>query len=156
MFPVLLGLSFLNCWTTFQWTKEHFMNRDRWYIDSYCKYIADSLKVALRIIIINYYCYYLSIGHLAWAYRTSFLVPNSKCQKQLSLNQPYKPLRSFRRRRLRFTSSIKCPIRQFHVAVVQKRQRNVQKECDARAKLLFCPLNLLLFWRSRCHLVVGS
>ena len=31
----------------------------------------------------------------------------------------------------------------FHVAVVQKRQRNVQKKSDAYAKLLFCSLNLL-------------
>ena len=29
----------------------------------------------------------------------------------------------------------------FHVVVVQKQQRNVQKKCDARAKLLFCLLN---------------
>ena len=28
--------------------------------------------------------------------------------------------------------------RHFHVVVVQKRERNVQKKCDARAKLLFC------------------
>ena len=29
-------------------------------------------------------------------------------------------------------------IRKFHVAVVQRRLRNVEKERDARAKLLFC------------------
>jgi len=29
-------------------------------------------------------------------------------------------------------------IRKFHVAVVQRRLRNVQKKLDARAKLLFC------------------
>ena len=32
---------------------------------------------------------------------------------------------------------------QFHVVVVHKRQRNVQIKCDARAKLLFCLINLL-------------
>ena len=37
-----------------------------------------------------------------------------------------------------FTSSIKHEIRHFHVVFVQKRKRNVQKKCDARAKLLFC------------------
>ena len=38
-----------------------------------------------------------------------------------------------------FTFSIKHEIRHFHVVVVQKRERNVQKsERDARAKLLFC------------------
>ena len=35
-------------------------------------------------------------------------------------------------------SSTKREIRQFHVVVVQRRQRNVQKKHDARAKLLFC------------------
>ena len=38
-----------------------------------------------------------------------------------------------------FTFSIKHEIRHFHVVVVQKRERNVQKSVrDARAKLLFC------------------
>ena len=38
-----------------------------------------------------------------------------------------------------FTYSVKraCEIRKFHVAVVQRRLRNVEKERDARAKLLF-------------------
>ena len=35
-------------------------------------------------------------------------------------------------------SSTKREIRKFHVVVVQRRQRNVQKKRDARAKLLFC------------------
>ena len=34
---------------------------------------------------------------------------------------------------------------QFCVVVVHKRQRNVQIKCDARAKLLFCFINLLSF-----------
>ena len=65
-----------------------------------------------------------------------------------------------------FTSSIKLKIKQFHIVVVRKLQRNVQKKYATRAKLLFCLLNLLLlllllfvcvvFWRSRCPCVVGS
>ena len=41
----------------------------------------------------------------------------------------------------------------FRVVVVQWRQRNVQikKKRDAREKLLFWLLNLLLFWRPRCR-----
>ena len=42
-------------------------------------------------------------------------------------------------------SSIKREIRNFPVVVVQWRQRNVQKKRDARAELLFCLFNLLLF-----------
>jgi len=49
-----------------------------------------------------------------------------------------------------FMSSTKLAIRHFHVVVVQGRWRNVQK-CDAHAKLLFCVINLLLFWRTRCR-----
>ena len=37
-----------------------------------------------------------------------------------------------------FPSATKREIRHFHVVVVQRRQRNVQKKRDARAKLLFC------------------
>ena len=48
-----------------------------------------------------------------------------------------------------FTSSIKCGIRHFQVVVLQVPQRNVQKlKREALAKLLFCLINLLLFWRS--------
>ena len=42
-----------------------------------------------------------------------------------------------------FPSSTKREFRHFHVVVGQRRQRNVQKKRDARAKLLFC--------RSRCR-----
>ena len=35
-------------------------------------------------------------------------------------------------------------IRHFHVLVVKKRQRNVQKNCDTRTKLLSCLWNLSL------------
>ena len=50
-----------------------------------------------------------------------------------------------------FPSSTKREFRHFHVVVGQRRQRNVQKKRDARAKLLFCQSNLLLFCRSRCR-----
>ena len=47
-------------------------------------------------------------------------------------------------RRCLFTFSIKHEIRYFHVVVVQKRERNVQKSVrDARAKLLFCLLPIV-------------
>ena len=59
--------------------------------------------------------------------------------------------REIKFRRCLFTSSIKREIRHVHVVVVQKRERNVQKKCDARAKLLFCLLNLLFFLPSRCR-----
>ena len=45
-----------------------------------------------------------------------------------------------------FTSSIKREIRHFHVEVVQCTEKR-----DARAKLLFCLLSLLFFYRSRCR-----
>ena len=46
-------------------------------------------------------------------------------------------------RRCLFTFSTKREFRNFHVVVVQKRQGNVLKRYDARAKLLFCRLKLL-------------
>ena len=39
----------------------------------------------------------------------------------------------------------KSEIKQFHVAVVQRLQRNVQKRRDARAKLLFCQSKSIAF-----------
>ena len=56
-----------------------------------------------------------------------------------------------------FTSPLKLEIRKFHVVVARWRQRNVRKRRDARAKLLFCLSNLLLFCRSRCrHRCISS
>ena len=46
---------------------------------------------------------------------------------------------------LPFPFSSKLKNWSFHAVVVQERQRNVQKKRDARADLLFCSLNLLLF-----------
>ena len=66
------------------------------------------------------------------------------CETHSSLERERKILRRL------FTSSIKREIRHFQVVVVQVPQRNVQKlKREARAKLLFCLINLLLFWRSR-------
>jgi len=43
------------------------------------------------------------------------------------------------------TFSIKREIRKFHVVVVQRQERNVQKKRDARAKLLFCQSKPIAF-----------
>ena len=48
-------------------------------------------------------------------------------------------------------SLIKREIRLFSVAVVQWRQRNVQKSVMHVQSCCFCLFNLLLFWRSRCR-----
>ena len=65
-----------------------------------------------------------------------------KCRRtllKLNFKGPYPSSeREIKFRRCLFMSSIKHEIRHFHVAVVQKQERNVQKKCDARAKLLFC------------------
>ena len=50
---------------------------------------------------------------------------------------------------LLFPSSTKREIRQFHVVVVQRRQRNVQKNVMHVQNCCFACLNLLLFCRSR-------
>ena len=51
-----------------------------------------------------------------------------------------------------FTSSTKRKIRQFHVAVVQRRQRNVQKSVMQVQSCCFANLNLrVLVCRSRCR-----
>ena len=47
---------------------------------------------------------------------------------------------------LQFLFSSKLKIWSFHVPVVQRRQRNLQKSV-----MFSCFLNLLLFWRSRCR-----
>ena len=48
-------------------------------------------------------------------------------------------------------SFIKREIRHFRVAVVQWRQRNVQRSVMHVQSCCFCLFNLLLFWRSRCR-----
>ena len=69
---------------------------------------------------------------------------------ELNSQRLYRRLRKEKEsRRGMSTSSTKREIRHFHVVVVQWRQRNVQKRRDARAELLFCQPNLLLFCRSR-------
>ena len=61
--------------------------------------------------------------------------------------EPHSSLERERKILLRlFTSSIKCEIWHFQVVVVQVPQRNVQHlKREARAKLLFCLINLLFF-----------
>ena len=61
--------------------------------------------------------------------------------------EPHSSLERERKILLRlFTSSIKREIWHFQVVVVQVPQRNVQNlKREARAKLLFCLINLLLF-----------
>ena len=48
------------------------------------------------------------------------------------------------------TSSIKRQIGRFYVVVVQWTSKKCTKRRDARAELLFWPLNLLFFWTCRC------
>ena len=48
-------------------------------------------------------------------------------------------------------SSTKREIRQFHVVVVQRRKRNVQRSVMHVQSCCFACLNLLLFCRSRCR-----
>ena len=50
-----------------------------------------------------------------------------------------------------FPSSTKREIRHFHVVVVQRRQRNVQKKVMHVQSCCFANLNLSLFCRSRCR-----
>ena len=58
---------------------------------------------------------------------------------------------------LLFPSSTKREIRQFHVIVVQRRQKNVQKSVAQLQSCCFACLNLSLFchsrYRCRCHCV---
>ena len=79
-----------------------------------------------------------------------------KCRRTLlELNSlgPYPSTeREIKFRRSLLTSSIKLEIRHCYVVVVQKRAKKCTKKREARAKLLFCFWNLLLFLRSRCRL----
>ena len=50
-----------------------------------------------------------------------------------------------------FPSSTKREIRQFHVVVVQRRQRNARKSVMHVQSCCFAYLNLLVFYRSRCR-----
>ena len=55
-----------------------------------------------------------------------------------------------------FTSSLKCKIMQFHVEIVQKRQRNIQKSvmpvqsCRFPSKPIVVVVVVVVFLRSRC------
>ena len=71
-----------------------------------------------------------------------FLELNSKGLYQSSVKE---------KRIVALCSSTKREVRQFHVEVLQRRQRYVQRNRDERAKFLFCLLNVLLFCRSCCR-----
>ena len=78
---------------------------------------------------------------------------------QINANSPgvefLRALFNFRKRKkvhcCLVTSSITREIRHFHIVVVHRKARKCTKKCDASAKLLFCLLNLLIFWRSGCR-----
>ena len=75
-----------------------------------------------------------------------------KCRR-LSWSGIPRPISKFTKkeikfRRCLFTFPIKCEIMHFYSVVVQNKKYT--NKCDARAKLLFCLLNLLFFPRSRC------
>ena len=87
------------------------------------------------------------------AYSNSFSSSNvGKCFWSWIL----KTVSKFRKRKGRslslvFTSSTKREIRHFHVVVVQRRRRNVQKKHDSWATLSFNQSEPIAFSRSRCR-----
>ena len=78
-----------------------------------------------------------------------------KCRQTLLGFNPWELHPSLKRaekfRRALFTSSVKREIRHFHLAVVQWRQRKVQKSVLHVQSCCFAFRNLLLLWRSRCR-----
>ena len=89
-------------------------------------------------------------------WRLFHLVPLVKCSR-LFLELNSKGLyRSWGKEKecrcLEFTSSTKRELRQFHVVVVQQRQRNVHY---ARAELLFCQSNRIVFFAVRVAVAVA-
>ena len=76
-----------------------------------------------------------------------------KCRRtllKLNFKGPYPSSeREIKFRRCLFMSSIKHEIRHFHVVVVQKRERNVQKMCDAR--VICC-----VVYKTYCFLTFSS
>ena len=84
-----------------------------------------------KLFCVYFKCRWISLKLISWG-------PHSSLERERKI-----------RRRL-FTSSIKREIGHFQVVVVQVPERNIQKlKREARTKLLFCLINLLLFWRSR-------
>ena len=70
---------------------------------------------------------------------------------ELNSKRLYQSSGKKRSRCLVFTSSTKCEIWHFHVVVVQRRKRNVEKSVTQVQSCCFANLTLLLFCRSRCH-----
>ena len=90
---------------------------------------------------------------LSWLFQLTYFV---KCKRTLLELNSYQPHPSSERKRkfchCLFTSTSKREIRYFHVVVVLTvTVKKCTKKRDARAKLLFCLVKLLLFWRSRCR-----
>ena len=71
--------------------------------------------------------------------KRNFKGPNSSSEREIKF------------RRWLFTSSIKREIRHFHVVVVQKRERNVQKSVMHLRSCCFANQTNCFFWRSRCR-----
>ena len=73
----------------------------------------------------------------------AFIPVRSKCQMGTALGLERERERKIRRRL--FTSRIKREISHFHVYSRVVTAKKCTKKCDARVKLLFCFINLLLF-----------
>ena len=84
--------------------------------------------------------------------RLIHLVQCVECFNHFSRVESLKTVSKCRKRKqsrcLVFKSSTKHEIRHFHVKVVQRRQRNVQKSMMHVQSCCFVNLNLLIFWRS--------
>ena len=93
-----------------------------WYIRKFkIQQDDDNEKLAFKANLGPYYSYPLTLSNvseLSWSW-----IPYPSSGRQIKF------------RRGLFTFSTQREIRHFHVVVVQKRQRNVQKRWDARAEL---------------------
>ena len=82
------------------------------------------------------------------------LVRFVKCWRiflELNSKRLYQSSRKEKESRLVFTSSTQREIRHFHIVVVRRRQRSLQKGVTHVQSCFFTNLNLLPFHRSRCR-----
>ena len=82
------------------------------------------------------------------------LVRFVKCWRiflELNSKRLYQSSRKEKESRLVFTSSTQREIRHFHIVVVRRRQRSLQKGVMHVQSCFFTNLNLLPFHRSRCR-----
>ena len=70
---------------------------------------------------------------------------------ELNSKRLYQSSRKEKENRLVFTSSTQREIRHFHIVVVRRRQRSLQKRVMHVQSSFFTYLNLLPFHRSRCR-----